>query len=477
MTLDPLGVVMPMRRATPAEPEIPAADDSFDPDEIGRGYGDEPPIAPPIALSERRRAPQPDVLEPTSAPSFTARRGEYVFEWAAPTCLRVEIGRVADRRDELTAEVTVHSTAPGLERQLVQKRVTLLGPRSVAELSKALTARMRGQQVDAIELLEHAFTRAIAAHREGEPAIFLRDVPVPTTAGRLMPHALDGAVATFLYGAGGDGKSTIALATLVAIQTGRQDILGIRPSATRRCALFDWEGDGWEPRQRLEWIAGEEMPEIVYVRCTAAIWDELDRLQRIVTEHGIELAMVDSVGMACGGLPPESSEAALRFNAAFRSLGIGGLLIGHKTKAEGGDEYPFGSVFWHNTARATWLVKKQSELSASGFVSGLFNKKANTGPISAPLAFDITYEPGRIRFGRRDAHDVAEFAPQVTLRWRIQQALRGGPRSQVELAADLEAELDSVRKALKRHEGKVFTHVTSADRVERWALLAHEAAS
>ena len=453
-----------------------------EPDEIGRAHGDEPPpVLEPIRLGEHRgrASPEPPIPDDAEAPGFSARHGEYVFEWGDPTRLRVEIGRIAERRDELTGEVTISSTLPGFERQLLQKRVTLLGPRSVADLAKVLLSRMRGQPLDAVDLLEHAFTRAIAAHREGEPAILLRDVPVPTTAGRLMPHVLDGAVSTFLYGTGGDGKSTIALASLVAIQTGRQDILGIRPTATRRCALFDWEGDGWEPRQRLEWIAGEAMPDIVYVRCTAAIWDEIDRLRRIVTEHRIELAMVDSVGMACGGLPPESSEAALRFNAAFRSLDIGGILIGHKTKAEGNgsDDYPFGSVYWHNTARATWLVKKQSELSASGFVSGLFNKKANTGPISAPLAFDITYTAGRIGFNSRDAHDFVECAPQVTLRWRIQQALKGGPRSLVELASDLEAELESVRKALKRHEGKVFARATSADHVERWALLARESAS
>ena len=46
---------------------------------------------------------------------------------------------------------------------------------------------------------------------------------------------------------------------------------------------------------------------------------------------------------------------------AFRSLDVTGIAIAHVRKdganpAEA-EKYPFGSIFWHNSARCTWFVK------------------------------------------------------------------------------------------------------------------------
>jgi len=60
--------------------------------------------------------------------------------------------------------------------------------------------------------------------------------------------------------------------------------------------------------------------------------------------------ILDSVAFACEG-PPEAAETAAAYYWALRLLGVGSTSIAHITKAEGGDQKPFGSAFWHNGAR------------------------------------------------------------------------------------------------------------------------------
>jgi hypothetical protein len=432
-----------------------------------------PGVPPVVDLASARVIRGGNVVD-GSPPTIELRAGTCFVSWGAPVYAVFEFARLnAERGGDIRAEFTARSTLPGLERRLLWQNLNLGAGRTRAELARDLAAATPGQKVPWRELLETAVPAVVERVREGEPARLLRDLVLPENAGHLMPHVLDGRVTTIHHGDGGEGKSLEMLAALVAIQSGRDDILGMAPSAQRRCGLFDWEGDGYEARQRLEQIAGVDMPEIVYVRCVGPIWDEADRLMRIIRDFKLDFAAFDSVGMACGGIPPESSEAALRFNTAFRSLEIGGLLAAHQTK-DGGNEYPFGSVFWRNTARATWHVKKQQDLGANGFVLGLFNRKANTGPLATPLAFEVRFEANRIRFTRRNAADVPELAEEMPVKFRMQHALREGPMTYVEIANATGADMSAVSKAAKRGDGKTFTRIVGPDGITRVALLAHE---
>jgi hypothetical protein len=63
--------------------------------------------------------------------------------------------------------------------------------------------------------------------------------------------------------------------------------------------------------------------------------------------------------------PPEAADSAADYFRALRTLNMGSLHIAHVTKAEGGDQKPFGSTFYHNGARSTWFVQR-SEDSGDG---------------------------------------------------------------------------------------------------------------
>ncbi len=404
---------------------------------------------------------------------LSADRGVYVFEWPAPTFVRFEFDRFATDRSDLSAEIVVRSTIPGLTEQLYRKRLNLLATRSVGEFAKALDRRTKEQKLDWAVLLETAIEKVIRAHREGDPAVLLNEVPSmpPEALYALQPLALRDH-ATFLYGRPGVSKTYVMMAIACTLQSGRADLLGFAPAAPLNVLVLDFEGNGAHVlAERARRISGPDGLPITYLDCRTAIWDEVDRILRVIRERRIEFICSDSVGMACGGLPPESSEAALRYGAAVRRIGLGGLHLAHLTKDGVNEDYPFGSQFWQAQARLTWLIKKRQELTASDFTVGLYNKKTNVGPYAAPVGYEIKFSPSSVRFVRTDVRDQPEFAASLSVSYRMKHALVAGQREIGELAEEIEASPDAVRMAAGRGNKKGGLFVVIERDGKKWVEL------
>jgi hypothetical protein len=243
--------------------------------------------------------------------------------------------------------------------------------------------------------------------------------------------------------------------------------LGRRPTTTGPVGYLDWEMDGPEHRDRLLRLAGEPLPGVLYVPCSRPLADDVDRLRRIVDRHELVYLIVDSVALACDG-PPEAAEVAVRFFGALRELGLGSLLVAHVNRA-GDTDRPFGSAFWHNGARSTWYAKLEAELGGAMTV-GLFHKKANIGPRSAPLGFRVEWGD-RITLERTDLRDIPDLATHIPLAYRLADALRTGARTVAALAAETGADVETVRRTLNRRKDR-FRSMTGPDGVTRWGLLA-----
>lgn len=448
---DPLRVLVPIGR-----------DNRFDPDAAARANGEEPP-------------PDADPAIPDAGPTFTAQHGTCVAAWRAPQFVRIDTMRIAEHRDELSGEVIVRSTVPGLERQLAQRRVPLLGTRAVSDLATYLAKRLRERELDWPELLEAAFVHAVRAHREGDPAIALDTVPARVGPRYAIPGLALADLSTFAWALPGQAKTWLAVAVGCAIQTGRHDILGIEPSAPLRVGFLDWELTEYDVAERARMICGGPAPSITYVRCQLAIWDELDRIERIVREHQLQYLVIDSADMAVGGVPPESSEAALRFNTAMRQLALGAFVTAHTTK-DGAENAPFGSTFWLAQLRLGWFLKRDAAVG-TGFTLAAFCKKASTDHEPAPIAWSLSFADGRALFERTDVRDAPDLARGVPLRSRLQHALMHGPRIIADVADELEEKPDTVARVLRRYAGKQFVRQAGPDGVDRWANLATEAAS
>jgi hypothetical protein len=233
-----------------------------------------------------------------------------------------------------------------------------------------------------------------------------------------------------------------------------------------RVALFDWELAGEDHRERLERLFWDGMPQMFYARCERPLVYEIDRLRRIVRENDVEYVLYDSVAFACDG-PPEAAEVAGRYFRAVRQIGVGSLHIAHVSKGENADQKPFGSAFWHNGARSTWYAQLANSDPNSEMLSlGLFNRKANLGRVQAPIGFTVSFSDDRTTFRRADVADDPDLAAKLSVRQRMAALLRKGAMAPDEIAEQIEADVETVKRTARRYKGQ-FVVISGG----RFALL------
>jgi hypothetical protein len=403
--------------------------------------------------------------------TFSVTHGVYRSEWPGPTFVRMDIDHIhqSSRDGEITAEVRVISTAPVPMAGIIhQARFTVTGTRSRSELAKHCGTRTPGQDIDWNGLIEWAAVKTIAAFRQGEPPTYINEAPRPLDDGYLVPPVVLGRLPTVWFGDGGVGKSALALAAAVSIQTG-EPVLGQAPTNTTRVAVLDWEMDAWEHRKRLEGICLSldiEMPKVLHVPCRTAIWNDTERLQGILANYEIGFVVIDSVGMACAGLPLTSDEAAIRFYTAVRQLEIGSLCIAHRTKAEDGDQYPFGSIFWHNQARSTWYIRKAQEPGQGILEVAMHQRKANTGGLEMPVGFRLLFGEKAIQITRQARGDSVLLMETSPVSVRMGEFLKAGPATVAQIANELGVKESAVRAAYNRSKssGKFMEWVHNGER-------------
>jgi hypothetical protein len=406
-----------------------------------------------------------------SAPTFEYDRGIATLTWRGEPPATFVFDRLREdrRSQELTAEVTYFAGLDGSRALLHRARLNLTATRSRTEVGKVLAARLPG--ADWESRLEVACWRVIDAVRAGRPAILLRDAEEPPGDGTLLAPLLIPDDPVILFGDGGTAKSYLGLALAASVHAGHP-YADLPPSHRLRTAYLDFEWRAWPHRKRLRALCGEdELPDLVYIPCLAEgpLSAQVDRLRRILHEHGTEYVVIDSVALACAG-PPEEASVSLDFFQALAQLEVGSCLLAHIPK--GGDEdRPFGSTFWHNSARLTWFLKATQEPGQPRLDLALHNRKVNDG--GRTHSFALHFEFGSATTIRRtDLHAIPELAGSLPLKERIAGALASGPRSVRDLAEQLDAEPTTVRRTLARGEGRRFTR-TQDSAQDRWALLAH----
>lgn len=411
-------------------------------------------------------------------PEFSYARGIARCTWPDPGVeLKFDLLRLERRTGELTAEVTTFTGSNGSTGLLHRARCNLGSTRSLAEYTNHLGKRLSGP--DWPGLVETAAWKVIEAFRQGPPAFLLRDAIEPPATGWALKPILLARDPVILFADGGQLKSYQALAFAVSLQSGLSLAADLEPARPFRVAYCDWEWTDWPHKRRLRALCGPgELPELLYVPCQSGgpLSHQVERLQRIFEEHHIDYAVMDSVGLACDG-PPEEAQSALGFFQALARLEVGSLLIAH-TNRDGDGSKPFGSAFWHNSARATWAVKRVRTVGATGIDIGLFQRKANDGAMrEKPIGLHFEFAAGSTSITSADVDGATpETQAQSLLRDRVAYAVRDEAKTYVEVAAELNVPLNSIVQTVRRWEGRTFVKLTdTSDGIHRIGRLVKEA--
>lgn len=383
--------------------------------------------------------------------------------------IELQLDRLRRERHELIGELSVSCGIVGaraIDGVLSIGTFNVSSPRARQERAKLLAERARSNgQIDWLALLEELAQRTLKADRDGQPAASLRTFPRPAPDDEYTFHGfrLPKHHPSVLFGDGGTLKSYIALA-----------FAGELAQRGLTVGFFDWELDGSSHRERLERLFGPDAAaDVRYVRCERPLIYEADRLRRIVRDDGIAWAVYDSVVFGTDG-PAESAESAAAYFRAARQV-VGGLHIAHITKAEGGDQKPFGSAFWHNGARSTWFAKlAATSTDGRTLTIGLFNRKANLGPQRPAVGLGVTFDADRTSIRPVSVADVDELSASLPIWQRLKATLSDGPRTLAALADELNEKVDTLDRTVRRKSG-LFTRVTGSDGVTRIALLERRA--
>jgi hypothetical protein len=431
----------------------------------------------PVQLAEYLSSGRTD-LHPfgPSGPVCFIEQGIYTALWDAPLSVMVEFDFVAtDRHGETGAEMAVYWSDPADPLSMLRTRVNLVSLASRDRLAASLEKRTNGLQLDWRRMLDQAMRWTMEQYRIGEPGGLLRDAPDIEPGADLLtePAILEADGGTILFGDGGSLKSWSGLALGASLQAGSSYMAGIDVLSARRVGFLDWEWSDRRHKRRLAQLTGPDMPDIAYIRCSRSIGEERDRLRRFARDHRLDYAIIDSVGLACGG-EPESAEVASRFVNVANSLFPAWLGIAHVTKAAADrpPDKPFGSAYWHNSARRTWYARAAEQPGSSGALVGLYNKKSNDGPRSAPLALAFGWHDERVSIERTELRDVPELDAARSIPARMRDLLgRTGAMELHAIADELGEKVDSVKKAAQRgrREGSLV-NFPGPDGVYRWAL-------
>lgn len=375
---------------------------------------------------------------------------------------------------QLHAEIDVQCEWPGALRHnssLSCADLNLSNQNARSSLAKYCAERAKTHgEFDWKGVIDAACLEIIRADRQGADVIVLDDAPHVVdrdfdVCGLKVP-----ADASSILIAHGD--SLKSMTTLF--------VLGTLAQRGHRVLYCDWEWTAERHKRRKQRLFGDARIEnLRYLSCKAPLTRDVDRLRRYCDEHRIEFLAIDSVALACDGKLTDD-DVAIRFHRALGSLPPA-LCAAHVPKSSLGPEAkgdaigPFGSVFFSNLCRASWLVKKQPGATDDIVTVGLFRQKQNDGDRQAPVGLEFTFGADtRIQVRNVDLATVEGLAEKMPLQARMRALLRRGPLSYAEIATELEAKVDTVIKTSKRSEA--FTRVSGADGIQRIALVERRTA-
>ena len=286
--------------------------------------------------------------------------------------------------------------------------------------------------------------------------------PVPDPVGYLLEKAVPLGYVTNIHGAGGFGKSVLAMLIALSVSGYQRECLGL---AVRKCGevlYLDSELDerGQHPRVQ-EICEGLSIPIPEGLHYLSALGLDtataFERARRACEKLGITLLVIDSWGPFMDG-DMESARDVIRFYNNYLKplvdLGVTVLIVDHQSRTQEGQSYQkkgaFGSVYKENLARSVLQIERVEEDREAGKLRVRFrHRKSNFGPRLEPFDVTIAFGAGKITT-KAEAIEEVEKASEETIssRDRVLAAVKNAPLTVKDLAESTGLAAGTVRNRL-----------------------------
>lgn len=386
-----------------------------------------------------------------SVPALITLGGLYSIQWEAEA-IEIRFSRLHEGRDMTTScELTVYMNGG----PVLRRRINLLSSTALKSLATELDKRIA---LDWVIMLEQATWKVLDAYRLGEEPVDLADVDDPGPQMHQVEPLLPANVPTVLSGDGESAKSLLALVMAALMSTGGH-LAGLNAEPCR-VGYLDWEASRGDHRRRLSMIeAGMGLRphsvHIPYRRCVQPLSAIVDEVMAWVLDQHIDYLVIDSIGAAVGGDPSDPG-LVLEYFRALRAIGLGSLSIHHNNK-EGGS---YGSVYIRNYSRQLFKAEAKHDDMANAIGLVLTHDKGNDSPRIKPLGFRLDFStPGMVVMSDQDVASIPGLEKSAPISDRIHHVMEGSPKPWMhhDIADQLDANPESVRKSLQRGEGRLFT--------------------
>ncbi len=384
--------------------------------------------------------------------------------------VEMTLNRIRESRGEVHGELTVclrRGATDFADGHLFSARFNVSSLPARTSAAKYLDGRVKG---DWAGLLERFCLLVLREERSGEAFEQVGQRPSAAGPAYLLEPMLPQGKATILFGAGGACKSTLAAGIAVALVTEKITIPDMKPARREDVLVADYE-DGPETwNERLRAISegiGAPAPSVHYRAMTRPLADDLEAIAAHVTEQGIALLIVDSLGLATGATRDGESvsDGAFRLFQALRELGTTSLLIDHVAGADletsRPTAKPYGSVYKLNLARSAWELRRESESNTDRTELLLVHTKANASAREAARGLAIVRKEGKIRFEQADV-EAPDLVASLSVPRRMVRLLGAGAQTDSFIANELRTTESYVRSILTRDKGRRFA------RTSRW---------
>ncbi len=360
-------------------------------------------------------------------------------------------------------ELTISCPSAGTVDGVIEWGVmNLLAPRTREGIAKRLGERVTGDWGQYLDLFCREVVRL---ERQGEPLQRTdpeaRSTPLRYLLGPMLPRGMP----TLLYGEGGTGKSTLAAAVALSVESGSSVFTGWTVAETAPVLILDWEAtrEIWQDRLNAVARGARLSPRAVaYRACRRRLADDAEAIADLVTENGFGLVIVDAVNQAFGVAHAEAdpAEAAIKAFTTIREVSgtdVTWLLIDHVTgeamRQNGSGETPlksYGSVSKQWLARQMFYLAGEREATATRQELVLKHTKANYSWKMAPLGIVIERQGEDIRFDFTEKITDESLAKQLPLPQRVLAELREGAQDPGALrsALGMKATKDDVARML-----------------------------